>query len=1188
MIRKSILAVFIFALLTACTLTPEDKLIQDLVPKLTEIDIPSGIQVYNSHTTDTITLTWNPVENATYYVVEYQRIVDALAGKKADELPPTDQNYIDFKVPDGNNGNEKRDKRYVFRVKAVNIERNASNQIISTLDSGYSDYVEGVIADYLSVQSVVIENNVITNISYNISDVSAKYSNAETIAELELKYYEQEYEEDIQIDPTWPSEDSLKGKKLASGKDYSYIVVLFADGNVTAIAPLNFSGDLDFNPPAVSNMKVQNNLEDSIVLTWDKVIPDESIKDLISVRYAVMRKLSSEEEWTYIVDEENRTLLLEDTSYIDSDILNDKDYDYQILTAYIRLSDNSEHISESATTVYNCHAVDTKPSLFTATTDSNSIIDTDESYSVTINLAITPRSADITDCEQLKYKVYRGQYGTDAEPVLIYEGKENAITDKIALDTEAHRFDKTFYYFIEYYYGENLLTKEEVTASDSEGNLFLHEVSGSVEVIEFIRDFSANDIAKPFADKIHLEWEIYIPEDSGLEESDLLLTLARREVSSAEFTHLFSGKGYKSYDDLTAVPGKEYVYRLTAEYSDSENPENVYNGQQYIPETVIGRRLSIPDGLYAEKNLSENQLAVSWNAVKDANYYLLCFRPYGSSGKYEEKKVENANQDTISTVLTVDDDNISAGTEYEIAVKAVDFENMATAFSESDKGSILGPLTLKVEEGADYVKISWEEGENISVYGIYVLNGQGNIVYNTIVYSGSAPEFILDANNLPEEMLESEYISSYPLSEKYYFAVIPGSLNVSSMIDIATEGSWIRPPKNIKATKAAYRDLIQITWDPVEAEANEGYEQYAVYRKNHGSSDAWTLVEYTTLTTYSYLSTNEEYDFSVASVKDGTDGIVQNCFAGDDNYGYPLLQPKRTTAQDLGNGYFQIQFEEVKGATEYIINLEGRDSLIISKQAIDEAKNDKKYSAEYGDGNYFVSSSDTIAVVTVYLNKVPINRKLTWTASVAARNTDAVYSEKNTTEPINFIKQYAYNPDSQTNGGLKAVDFLKVIFLNLHDIMEEVDKQMESDWWRMNQTKVEISGGKIEASSSWGETYNWDWDATYHSDNDGYILFNGYVSNNIEFTHNDIENKLVCKQHDTVAGYANSDNTLDTISGSLTVILPYIYPVYTFTFDNYHVYDNTGSISMKNESNGEITQNVNVSEILPKGLFGGE
>ncbi len=137
---------------------------------------------------------------------------------------------------------------------------------------------------------------------------------------------------------------------------------------------------------------------------------------------------------------------------------------------------------------------------------------------------------------------------------------------------------------------------------------------------------------------------------------------------------------------------------------------------------------------------------------------------------------------------------------------------------------------------------------------------------------------------------------------------------------------------------------------------------------------------------------------------------------------------------------------------------------------------------------------------------------------------------------------------------------IRLAFDNLHIVFSAADSKFEKDWWRMSQEKETITDG-FTASTCWGETYNAK-KLTYTIDNYGYIDLQNYSQyGNIITTHvSGGGTSVTCYAKDQIAwGYANSDNSLYKISGTIEIQLPYTHGNVTIKFTDFDVHKNTGT-----------------------------
>lgn len=1106
MLRKLLLISFASLLLAcSCTLTPEDKIYSDLTEKLTSVDTPENIIISNNHDDSKITLSWDPVENATYYVVEYQRTRDYLGS------PDLESYYVNTNSFTLNvDSSSAIDKRYIFRVKAICIERNSRGEETNRIESDYTDYQEGVVADYISV-SYLKQDNKLTAISSS-SLVNSIFNNG-NLAETEVRYYITDNLSNGQITESTSSID-LDNYQLSPNVEYNFTAALFADGSVTATYEFSVSGDVNYTPPTVTNLTAENNLRSSIKLTWDEMSEGAGVDGTIA--YAIQKKLSTESTWSYIMQtsgEEQTLLLLTEHSYEDSDIQNDADYDYRVVTVYQMTDGSLVAESEStAATVLKCHATDTKPVSFTASVIADSINENEDgTFSAQVELEWAPRSEDYLS-DSLKIEIYRVTDGVKAEsPISSDTFDGNSAVDTIELTAEEHWIAHSYYYTIQYIYDGTALPSEPMSASNSENTAFVYTVPGTIDTVAFISDFSVTDINSPLADKVKISWTASVPAELSLD--NVYLTLTRRDVSSVATEILLEDKpassAGSSYTDTTATPGVTYEYQLSAEYRDDSSP---YNGQIYSPEPLEGMILPAPSNLAATENENTENIVISWDPVEKASGYVISYRPANSADAFVSTDIIPADQDQMSYSYTLTTEDVTPGKRYEIYIQAVDSNDTRTKQSESVYGSILGALELSVENGADYITVRWEGGNNIIQY-LLVISNEANSDSYSVNLGSDVTEYTLSADSLPDEVA-GLYEYGYPLSEKYYFEVLPNGEGGST--NKRYEGSWIRAPKNITASKAKFRDVIEISWDAVE-----GASSYIIYSRQHDSSDNWEFFRTVATNSYSYYTTTEEYDFSVSTIIDGKEGVIQNKFTLDEienpcpNWGYPLMTPSYFSATDDGNGQTSFTFIEVKGATGYVLTLEEREVELTYNE----------------DGNLLISLEEDVSAsvsqdgrVFVTMNSAPVYRKVTWDASVAAKNTGIEIEEKQITLP-SILTEFYHE--------LTKEQLLTIALNNIAFNIDLLNSYFDHDWWSIGGKDYDDTTLVAHVKSGLtGEDTN--------------IQFNKYSHSNIE-----INGRLDCEteNNDVIVGWGGED-ILSAVSGTLTITFPGYFKSMEIIFDS--------------------------------------
>ena len=1137
------LSVFLFLIaLISCTLTPEDKLIQDLAPKLTEIDTPSNIHVTNDSQNHVISVTWDPVENATYYIVEYQE-TSVYQGSDTDVFRQViiNTNSFDLVVPK----EQDRDKRYVFRIRAVCLEKNTAGQVFNELESDWTELYEGVIADYLTV-TYVKQDNVVT-VFESVSNVTSLDN--KNLVDIEVRYFEHPYSDQDSFDDTWKEID-VDGIKLESNQSYSLTAVLFVNDAPVVMTGLEIRGDIDYTQPSVTELTAGNNDKTSISLSWKAVQAAAGVE--ADVKYAIQRKASNEESWSYITvsAEDDSPLLLEDTEYVDENVVSNVSYAYRVLTTYVLQSDGSVLIqnSSAASSIEGCHLIDTRPERFTAQIISEE--EQGDEFVLKVKLSVDPLHDDIFNCKNFSYIITRHESGSD-KTVTSAHITTSEYEDTIKLSSEEHRLPHTYYYTIKYFYGEDLISTETITAlNHNNDEPFFYEVEGTLPTFDFINSFSlASDV--PLAGKIPLKWTVLVPE--GFNQDNLRITLTRRDTGSVEVETLLDNVSYsdslQSYSDEEAKIGSVYEYQLIVTYVDeSSEYDGVFERSEYIEASV----LSYPSNLTATVNESSENIELSWTPVEHASGYVINYK-VKSSEQPLTKTFEGG--DTSTATLTTDD--VTAGLVYEISIQSKDKEGTTTEASPSVEGSILGPVPLTVENGVDEIKISWEPGENINLYSIRIKNESGK-VFDPIPLSGSTTEYILNAGNLPESILAG---SDYPLSEKYYFAVIPNDINIDEDSIGYAEGYWIRPPKEINATKSAYRDNIRISWEKVDDEYT-----YILYKRAHGTDEPWEFVEYvfpsdtSEEVAYYYVTTDEEYDFTVASVSNGKEGLVQNVFKNDVNYGYPLMKPKLFGATDLGTGQFRIYFERVKGATEYIVNLD-----VIGEIIVKESESGEITATSSNYSNYEIRvETDESGMIHLYLPEIPLEelRRVTWNVSVAARNTGIEDSSRNTTEATIITKNY--NPE-----GMDQKDYATLAISVLQIIFKEIDSQFNGNWWE-NATSGTRPSCSFNGLNAYGCYATKLVSGKATPANPGLIEFNGTIENDIQFYNLGLFN--VWAKDEEGAGWLGKD-PLERVSGVVNITFPLgIYKNIQLNFTEYFVDRSSGTVTISylNKETGEV------------------
>ena len=1145
-IFKALLAFLLILLAVSCTVTPEDKLKEELYPKLTHIDTPTGVSIASDHKSQSIFLTWNPVENATYYIVEYQKGKDFLGGSE-----PKQYRTVLNSFPLEDNDLSK-DKRYLFRIIAVHEERNDRNVVTNTIKSEYTDYFESAIIDYLSVSRVIQDNRLEVYPTYSKNTSVLDYSD---LFDVDVKIYNKKYFDGAIVDDSWEilnTDDFV----LQSNTSYSFTAVLWVNGEQVDIAPIEFKTSINYVPDSVKNIKALNNEKDNISLSWEPINVAEGVVG--EAVYSIQRKLSTETKWKYIMDKsgaKETPLILTEPSYIDRDVVSDVDYDYRVVTGY-KLTEYDSIVMQKeadATFVEKCHIIDTKPLNFTA-----EIIPSSEKNKFTVSLNWDLRSSDLLANNKISFKIFRKESNPKDGALLDKElvSTTNSVTDEIVLTDEQHYSTHVFYYELQYLYEGAVINTETIVAKNShDDSTFMYEIKGTRANIDFIESFSVNKgSATPYANKIVLDWGLTIKEKVDLDVNKLLLTLTRRDINSTSIETIFSDKAVVSdtiesysgqYIDETAMPGIEYKYQLEAKYVD---PDSVYNEFSSQVDSSVVTLMSSPTNFVASRNMDDSTISLSWTPVADSNGYRIGYKKENEETyTYLSGKEALTNPQTKSIDLT-SADGIQGGVMYDFSIQSMDSESKETA-AVYTKGCFIGPIAFNIENGADYIKLTWDKHENIKGYKVNIHDSTGSTILYSVPVDAETPEFTLDSKNLVEEVTKA---SSFPLSEEYGFSVIPSGLSDESKCEIK-KGSWIRPPRNITATRAAYKDMIIVNWDNAE----QGHSQFNIYRKkideNQVSDYEYLAASGSNASDYKDYNADGIYEYTVSVTKDGKEGPRQNVFMKESalpdslyqNRGYNIMVPRTFYVSDISTKestkLFMINFSKELDIDSYTITVKDRSYVYPT----DFKKTETLIPADrnaYDDGTS----------VTLYLERPDVTDNIIIPVSIMSVSNKAVIHEKNYS---------AKKTDSIVPNYLNDFEIMNLFNSVLRKPLGNANSNFDGDWWRgPGSDRYQESGVDISSCPSSGA-----FDSKMEP---GSLTLSQYQ--NGQFTVS-CSGTVLWARNEGGAGYLGTD-PLDSITGTFTVSFPYDYPTYTIVLSDWGVSKRAGSATINGASLSDINK----------------
>ncbi len=1147
-----------------CSIAPENVERVELKQNITSISAPSitGIIVNNDASNPSVTVEWSAVDNATYYEFEYYKAQDYLTGAEAKTIvTQTTSCTLTSEYFSSSD-----DMRYVFRVRAAN--KGGSNRAI--LYSSYSSVGEAVVLNSFSINPIIRDNNLYLYASFpKIKSVLGDDNMVQPV----IRYYDGDYTNGETLPEALPSSVI----SLSSAEEKTITAVLFVDGKEIVRDKIEVTNSVDYYPSALLSLEGSKGRDGFIELEWKANGINAGLESYSPVlKFYIERREaadSSFSEWTILKNEDGGTLYvteaLADGTYscFDRTAEAGKDYQYRVISEYVlTFSENNvvtfDENMDSARLSDICYVADTEVKSFIATPEKgftgDPVTQGDAEYVVSLKWETYHTLSDdmqfvVTRCDFDQ----TGDEGSSSS-VTVFTGKGRDCIDTFTLTEEENRKAYNFIYYIQIVRKDESEGTNSRTASrklDENGK----EVEGilttnpSVKAVRFV---SSIDATKDYSDKIQITWTL---DSEAIDEALLdvssvyvkVLKKAAEDSSYSEIGDRIYGKVANSldevvytYDDSDSLKaGESYSYMLRPYYED-ENSQ--YNGAQAVDsdKQATGNTLCSVSEVSATVNTSNSVVSVKWNRVDNAAGYVIHSRKSGTDSWNECASVSD------SETIEYDVSGLEPGVSYDFAVTVVDkYGNSApvTEDTVTASGSVLGTVTPRVsgETGpeADSITLEWDEVENATGYTVTVYDDSGSQIFSELITGKTS--YVLSADS--EVISAFAETEGYALSRKYSFSVTPkvGSVTPLSSSPVV-EGYWLMPPKNVTATRAAYRDLITISWDAVS-----GATGYVVYSREHGTDGEWEYLDVVSggTTSYDYLTSTEKLDFTVSTLSGSLEGPVQDYFESGSNYGYALSVPQRLTGSDVGSGLFKLSFRAVEGATDYVFYSEGTEFAVLSVSDISTTR-----LTSYSAGSAELSED---GIVSYYFARPAVKARVIISFGVAARNSNSVISSKNTTSSAITNVMYA---------SLSEDEIVSIAFNNLRPVISLVNGSFDSEWWPSSRKTLSESG--LEASSCYGTSGV----AIYNPKNNGYINLTNYAS-----YENTISGRISCYvEKDQTNGYLG-DDPLERITTTEDIViqLPGKYEDIVVSFSDYRVDNTSGTVTV----NGKA---VNLGSITTK------
>jgi hypothetical protein len=327
--------------------------------------------------------------------------------------------------------------------------------------------------------------------------------------------------------------------------------------------------------------------------------------------------------------------------------------------------------------------------------------------------------------------------------------------------------------------------------------------NGGIGVLPAPADVVATD--EEFDDKVIVTWE----DTSNLEDKYI--------VSRSDGKNDTLAANTTSFTDVTALPGFQYVYCVTALTDHGGKSQDVCDGG-------IRAIILAPDTLIASDSIFENRTVLAWSSKSTK---VVLFKIYRDGRQIATRS---------STTRSYEDFTGTANKKYEYAISAMDARgNESQRTHATGSRALRGPSNLFITKGTfeDRIVLTWQDNSGFerayrirreTIWGvgeIAVLDANRTSFTDSMYFtvSGQEYQYFVDAYDYdPNDHSDERF--SYGYSEA-----------------ATGTGSWrLRAPGNVQATDGAFEEKIVVSWyDSSQVESG-----YYIYR--NGDANPYAMV----------------------------------------------------------------------------------------------------------------------------------------------------------------------------------------------------------------------------------------------------------------------------------------------------------------------------------------------------------
>lgn len=1184
------------SVLTSCPtsppLAPSDGFNPYLAPKE-----PSTVEATNGYA-DSITLTWEKVEDATSYQVwatpvdQYGMVTNATSGTETYyKLIARGFDLVDVvtesscKLRDLEAGTA-----YIFAVVAMKDMKDTRGTTV--LYSEPSPFVEGATFGDITLSAVATSETI--TLFWNISNL---YSVLDESREKNALYnYNVAIYKKLSSSSTWEEDKkltsdeakkhsfSLETSSLEIDSSYDFklrLDVLDTEGNVVNTVEsdtFTITTDSTPSPSNVENISATNGLKrHEVTLTW--TAPKLTDRDDIVSLFKVERTKDSSTDsgtnnlnrtWTEIeasvTQNSDGTYSITDTTLEDNAI-----YAYRIINGY-QIGEKTQVYQKEdyAAVIQDVYSLWMPEDIKFTFSSRESKKEGQLQVSYTYNPPETNPSSTI--------KCYiGGTYWTEKD-LSTHNKLEKQEVDYSCptYNVSIENINPLTYYSFYFIFTVN---DEELVNITSSQDFTL----GETAAVNLIDNFTATG---NWVKAICLTWNETDAITSSPENFDYEIYQDNIKLDNVSVSGTDSTKS--AY--IVCEDGVSHNYRIKVTSKDDS---------MFEVEEAKGSTLAIPTGLEASDGTSIKNITITWPQLNDEKIIYTLKYSYDCTTWYSLSASTSTPEGSSTPVGSASLQAKADGTDgnpvnFKLVIS--NSEQLASGLanstakleSEIETGCVLGPALLNVRienNGLDPDKITIKWNKVIGADHYRVMRNDTLLPWkkdsNIYEDSVSAIKALSDEN---------------ALNASYTYTVIPcleddtqAVITSLSTTAIAT-GKLFAPPTNINATKGGKG--ITLTWNAVENATAYQIEKYIVELKNgEVVNQVQTGEAITVNSSGKEIETYEEKDKSLLSnnvlykvgavLKDGTTSQLQDSynsvinslgFEEASNIGYKLQEVSdfniSSVTDEDGNyaEYTKVTWYMVPGATSYTIkSYTGSSKKTLVGEltvSVDELTYSKEETVDNGkEGKGFLSYNPIFGLYTYY------DGNINFKDSYEITNYEII---ANNGTGNDMVSSGTTNRNTTVYVQPKAKDWVNIILNIISPAFKAANTNFGGDWW-INNWKIWENPTKTYTYPNTGMTFNLKTtglDASYTSSNN-YLSISPYTDANAKLTLStptDIQFAIDNSDTDGLEGNLGIDPLKIIGAGNNGIIkaIPTVTGIKTFTinFDNVNVYSSSGEFNV--------------------------